>query len=287
MLFWLDFHQTIKPLQMIQNASGTTGLQRPQKSPCYTSLCVLALATSCSSHPVQDTDACIKNNHRLSALLLPLTITNLHPLQKPRLLPLTITNLHPLQKPRLLPLTITNLHPLQKPPPTSTHYYESTSPPEAPPTSTHYYESTSLQKPRLLPLTITNLHPLRSPAYFHSPLHPSRSLRSASERRLVVPSQRGSNHSPQHSLSPFLAAGMIFPPPPPSGMLDPCQSSSNNWKLISFNSTWLHHQKIKKIFHVFKIFIFLFLFLASLYLFEQCLRLGVRGTSSVCLPLQD
>ncbi len=32
-------------------------------------------------------------------------------LQKPRLLPLTITNLHPLQKPRLLPLTITNLHP--------------------------------------------------------------------------------------------------------------------------------------------------------------------------------
>ncbi len=27
--------------------------------------------------------------------------------------------------------------------------------------------------------------------------------------------------------------------------------------------------------------------LASLYFFEQCLRLGVRGTSSVCLPLQD
>ncbi len=27
--------------------SGTTGLQRAQKSPCYTSLCVLALATSC------------------------------------------------------------------------------------------------------------------------------------------------------------------------------------------------------------------------------------------------
>ncbi len=36
------------------------------------------------------------------ARLLPLTIKNLHPLQKPRLLPLTITNLHPLQKPRLL-----------------------------------------------------------------------------------------------------------------------------------------------------------------------------------------
>ncbi len=62
--------------------SGTTGLQRAQKSPCYTSLYLLALATSCSSHPVQDTDACISNNHRLSTLLLPLTITNLHPLQK-------------------------------------------------------------------------------------------------------------------------------------------------------------------------------------------------------------
>ncbi len=52
------------------------------------------------------------------------------------------------------------------------------------------------------------------------------------------------NHSPEHSRSPFLAGGMIFPPP--SGMLDPCQSSSNNWKLISFNTTWLHHQKKKK-----------------------------------------
>ncbi len=37
----------------------TTGLQRAQKSPYYTSLYLLALATSCSSHPVQDTDACI------------------------------------------------------------------------------------------------------------------------------------------------------------------------------------------------------------------------------------
>ncbi len=37
---------TIKPLQMIQN-------------PCYTSLCLLTLATSCSLRQVQDTDACI------------------------------------------------------------------------------------------------------------------------------------------------------------------------------------------------------------------------------------
>ncbi len=34
------------------------------------------------------------------------------------------------------------------------------------------------------------------------------------------------NHSPEHSHLPFLAGGMIFPPP--SGMLDPCQYSSNN-----------------------------------------------------------
>ncbi len=39
--------------------SGTTGLQRAQKSPCYTSFYLLALATSCSSHQVQNTDACI------------------------------------------------------------------------------------------------------------------------------------------------------------------------------------------------------------------------------------
>ncbi len=39
--------------------SGTTGLQRAQKSPCNTSLYLLALATSCSSYQVQDTNACI------------------------------------------------------------------------------------------------------------------------------------------------------------------------------------------------------------------------------------
>ncbi len=79
MLFWLDFHQTSTN---DSECSGTTGLQRAQKIPCYTSLHLIALATSGSSHQVQDTDACIQNNHRLSTLLLPLTITNLHPLQK-------------------------------------------------------------------------------------------------------------------------------------------------------------------------------------------------------------
>ncbi len=34
-------------------------LQRTQKGPCHTSLCLPALAPGCSSHQVQDTDACI------------------------------------------------------------------------------------------------------------------------------------------------------------------------------------------------------------------------------------
>ncbi len=88
------------------------------------------------------------------------------------------------------------------------------------------------------------------PTYFHSLLRiyiPSRSLRSASERRLVVPSQRGSK-SLSRTFS-FTVPGWWNDPPPPSGMLDPCQPSRNNWKLISFNSTWLHHhQKKKKLF---------------------------------------
>ncbi len=100
-----------------------------------------------------------------------------------------------------------------------------------PPTSTHYYEFTS--PPEVWDLLLSNA------SWYHH--------------------REAQNHSPEHSLSPFLAGGMIFPPP--SGMLDPCQSSSNNWKLISFNSTWLLEKK-KNIFHFFKIFIFLFLFLS-------------------------
>ncbi len=45
------------------------------------------------------------------------------------------------------------------------------------------------------------------------------------------------NHSPERFLSPFLAGGMNFPPP--SGMLNPWQSSNDTWKLISSVITWL------------------------------------------------
>ncbi len=93
-----------------------------------------------------------------------------------------------------------------------------------PPTSTHYYEFTS--PPEVWDLLVSDA------SWYHH--------------------REAQNHSPEHSLSPFLAGGMIFPSP--SGILDPCQFSSNNWKLISFNSTWLHLKKKKK---SFKIFIFL------------------------------
>ncbi len=82
-----------------------------------------------------------------------------------------------------------------------------------PTTSTHYYKSTS-------PSEVWGLLVSNASWYHH---------------------REAQNHSPEHSRSPFLTGGMIFPPP--SGMLDPCQSSSNNWKFISFNTTWLHHKK--------------------------------------------
>ncbi len=84
-----------------------------------------------------------------------------------------------------------------------------------PPTSTHYYESTS--PPEVWDLLVSDA------LWYHH--------------------REAQNHSPEHSRSPFLAGGIIFPPL--SGMLDPCQSSSNNWKLISFGTTWLH-PKLKK-----------------------------------------
>ncbi len=88
----------------------------------------------------------------------------------------------------------------------------------------------------------------------------------------------------------FLAGGMIFPPP--SGMLDPCQIFKQQLKnhLFQLYLTILKKKKKKKKNFFSKSSSFYLSFspsLASLYLFEQCLRLGVIATSSVCLPLQD
>ncbi len=103
---------TIKPLQMIQNAAARLVFNEPKRAhvtPLFVSLHWLPVAAR-----IQFKTLMLAYRTTTDSALLPLTITNLHPLQKPRLLPLTITNLHPLQKPRLLLLTITNPHPLQK-----------------------------------------------------------------------------------------------------------------------------------------------------------------------------
>ncbi len=117
-----------------------------------------------------------------------------------------------------------------------------------PPTSTHYYESTS--HPEVWDLLVSDA------SWYHH--------------------REAQNHFPEHSRSPCLAGGMTFLPL--SEMLDPCQPSNNNWKLISFDTTWLHPKKNYK--KLVSLFIPSF---ASLYLFEQCLRLVIMSTSSVCL----
>ncbi len=99
--------------------------------------------------------------------------------------------------------------------------------------------------------------PGSAPTYFHSLLRiyiPSRSLRSASERRLVVPSQRGSK-SLSRTFS-FTVPGWWNDLPTPIRNAGSLSISSNNWKLISFNSTWKNKYKSSKI------FIFLFIFLS-------------------------
>ncbi len=120
----------------------------------------------------------------------------------------------------------------------SRHWWLHIEQPQAqhPPTSTHYYESTS--PPEVWDLLVSDA------SWYHH--------------------REAQNHSPEHSLSPFLAGGMIFPPS--SGMLDPCIDPLYIYKKNPFSLSPS---------------------LASLYLFEQCLRLGVTSTSSVCLPLQD
>ncbi len=128
-----------------------------------------------------------------------------------------------------------------------------------------------------------------APTYFHSLLRiyiPSRSLRSASERRLMVPSQRGSK-SLSRTFS-FTIPGWWNDLPTLIWNAGSLSIFKQQLKTHLFQH-YLTLHKEKKYLLFFCIFIFIFTFpsLASLYLFEQCLRLGVRGTSSVCLPLQD
>ncbi len=125
-----------------------------------------------------------------------------------------------------------------------------------------------------------------APTYFHSLLRtyiPSRSLRSASERRLVVPSQRGSK-SLSRTFS-FTVPGRWNDLPTPIRNTTTTENSS-----LSTLLDYIKNKNKKKSLTFSKSSSFSLYFspsLASLYLFEQCLRLGVIGTSSVCLPLQD
>ncbi len=98
----------------------------------------------------------------------------------------------------------------------------------APGCSSHQVKDTD-DRDTCISLTTTG----SAPSYFHSLMTiyiPSRSLRSASERHLVVPSQRGSK-SLSRTFS-FTVPGW-WNDPPPSGTLNPWQPSRNNWKLIS------------------------------------------------------
>ncbi len=128
----------------------------------------------------------------------------------------------------------------------SRHWCLHTERPQAqhPPTSTHYYESTS--PPEVWDLLVSDA------LWYHH--------------------REAQNHFPEHSRSPFLDGGIIFPPL--SGMLDPCQSSSNNWKLISFGTTWLHPKLKKKE-------------KKKLVLIWTMTETWCTSTSSVWLPLKD
>ncbi len=248
MLFWLDFHQTqsnlYKWFRMQRHDWSSTS---PKEHMLHLSL------SPCTDYQLQ-----LVSSSRHWCLHIeqpqaqhPPTSTHYYESTSPPEAPPTSTHYYESTSPPEAPPTSTHYYESTSPPeapPTSTHYYESTSPPEAPPTSTHYYESTS---PPEAPPTSTHYYESTSPPeapptsthYYESTSPPEvwdLLVRDASWYH----HREAQNHSPEHSRSPFLAGGMIPPPPPPSGALDPCQSSSNNWKLISFNTTWLHHKKI-------------------------------------------
>ncbi len=122
---------------------------------------------------------------------------------------------------------------------------------------------------------------------------PSRSLRSASERRLVVPSQRLKitlQNILVHRSWPVEWSSHCYPECWIPVNLQATTENSCLSTLLDFIIK--NKQKIKNIYSfpysISSSFSFSFSpSLARLYLFEQCLRLGVTSASSVCLPLQD
>ncbi len=109
-----------------------------------------------------------------------------------------------------------------------------------------------------------------APTYFHSLMTiyiPSRSLRSVSERRLMVPSQRGSK-----SLSRIFSFTLVHPSYPyPECWIPVNLQATTEKSSLSTLLDFILKKKEKKSY-------FLFIpSLASLYLFEQCLRLVLRA----------
>ncbi len=104
-----------------------------------------------------------------------------------------------------------------------------------------------------------------APSYFHSLITtyiPSRGLRSVSERRLVVPSQRGTN-----SLS---------------------RTFSFTWKLISFVITWLHLKKKQPSLSFLNFALFsLNSHCLARIISEHCQDICITSTSCVCLLLYN
>ncbi len=156
------------------------------------------------------------------------------------------------------------------------------------------YKTTTGSAPAYFHSLLRIYIPSRNPAYFHSLLRiyiPSRSLRSASERRLVVPSQRGSKSlSRTFSFTvPVCWNDLPTPPPHPERWIPVnLQETTEISSLSTLLDFIIKKNNNKKTFSISSSFSLPFSpSLAILYLFEQCLRLGVTSTSSVCLPLQD
>ncbi len=299
MLFWLDFHQTqsnlYKWFRMQRHDWSSTSPKEPM---LHLSLCSctgyqLQLASSSrhwclhieqsqAQHPPTSTHY-YKSTSPPEA---PPTSTHYYESTYPPEAPPTSTHYYESTSPPEAPPTSTHYYESTSPPeapPTSTHYYESTSPPEAPPTSTHYYESTS---PPEAPPTSTHYYESTSPPeapptsthYYESTSPPEAPPTSTHYYESTSPPEvwdllvsdaswyhhrEAQNHSPEHSLSPFLAGGMIFPPPPHPECWIPVkfQATTENSSLSTLLDYIKKYKKIKKIknktFYFFKIFIFL------------------------------
>ncbi len=127
-----------------------------------------------------------------------------------------------------------------------------------------------------------------APAYFHSLIQSTSppEVCPAGERRLVVLSQRGTK-SLSRTFS-FTVPGWWNEIPPPSGMLNPWQFSSDTWTPPSTVITWLCLKKKKPSLSFLNCALFpLPSHCLSRMCSEQCLDICITSTSCVCVPLYN